>query len=296
MDIRALRYFVEVVKRRGFTAAANALFVTQPTISKMIRQIEEEVGAVLLIRDGRNITPTETGRIVYQRGLEILELQTRLEEELAEANSGMSGELTIAIPPMGSRLLTPMLSDFHRLHPAVRLKLFERGSLQAEADLRANVCEIGGILMPIDHAEFSALTLCESPLMLVSRIDSPWQGRATVSLVELADATFIMYGEGFMLNNMVNVACAKLGFTPTVSGRSSNWNMMAEMVGIGVGITLLPSLFCAELDPELFTSSVIAEPEINWTMTMAWRRSANLSSAARAWISLAESILAPHPH
>ncbi len=233
MDIRALRYFVEVVKRQGFTAAADALYVTQPTISKMVRQIEEEAGAALLVRDGRTVRPTETGMIVYRRGLEMLELQARMEAELAEASSGMRGELAMGIPPLASSLLTPVLAEFHRLHPAVRLKLFERGSRQVVEELRASVFEIGGVLMPVDLAEFAVLPFSESPLMLIAPPGSPWQGRASVSLIELAQASFVMYGEGFMLNDMVNAACAKLGFTPRVSGQSSEWDMVAKMVEIG---------------------------------------------------------------
>lgn len=293
MDIRALRYFVEVVKRQGFTAAADALYVTQPTISKMVRQIEEEAGAALLVRDGRTVRPTETGMIVYRRGLEMLELQARMEAELAEASSGMRGELAMGIPPLASSLLTPVLAEFHRLHPAVRLKLFERGSRQVVEELRASVFEIGGVLMPVDLAEFAVLPFSESPLMLIAPPGSPWQGRASVSLIELAQASFVMYGEGFMLNDMVNAACAKLGFTPRVSGQSSEWDMVAKMVEIGVGVALLPALFCAQLDPGRLTITAVVEPEIPWQMAMAWRRSAHLSSAARAWISLAETILGP---
>lgn len=293
MDIRALRYFVEVVKRQGFTAAAEALFVTQPTISKMVRQIEEEVGTPLLVRDGRTVTPTETGRIVYQRGLEMLELQARLEAELAEASSGMSGELAISVPPLASMLLSPVLAEFHRLHPGVRLKLMERGSLRGVEELRANLFELAGLMMPVDRAEFESLPLARSPLRLVAPIDSPWHGRESVALRELVDASFVMYGDGFLLNDVITDACARLGFTPRVSGQSSEWNMIARMVEIGVGVAVLPDLFCEQLDRQAVDVIALVEPSILWDMAMCWRRNARLSSAAQAWISLAETMLGP---
>ena len=296
MDIRALRYFVEVVKRQGFTAAADALFVTQPTISKMVRQIEQEVGAPLLVRDGRTLVLTATGRIVYQRGLEMLELQTRLEAELAEANSGVRGELAISAPPLASMLLTPVLAEFHRLHPGVRMRLFERGGLRALEDLRGNVCEIAGVLMPVDRAEFASLPLACSPLRLITPVDGPFGHFATresVALAELAQTSFVMYGEGFVLNDVVTAACARLGFTPRVSGQSSEWELLAKMVGIGVGVALLPELFCARLDRQQVAVIPLVEPELVWDMAMCWRRNAHLSSAASAWIGLAETILGP---
>ncbi|EBW6088128.1 LysR family transcriptional regulator, partial [Salmonella enterica subsp. enterica serovar Enteritidis] len=72
MDIKTLRYFVEVVRQQNFTRAAQNLYVTQPTISKMLRNLEEELGCTLLIRDGRKLLLTDTGRVVYERGIAIL--------------------------------------------------------------------------------------------------------------------------------------------------------------------------------------------------------------------------------
>ncbi len=80
MDIRTLRYFVEVVRQQSFTRAAERLFVTQPTISKMLKNLEDELNCTLLIRDGRKLLLTDTGRVVFERGLMILAEFRQLEE------------------------------------------------------------------------------------------------------------------------------------------------------------------------------------------------------------------------
>ena len=82
MDIRTLRYFVEVVRQQSFTRAAEKLFVTQPTISKMLKNLEDELNCTLLIRDGRKLLLTDTGRVVFERGLAILAEFRQLEAEL----------------------------------------------------------------------------------------------------------------------------------------------------------------------------------------------------------------------
>lgn len=74
MDVRALRYFVEVVEQQSFTRAAEALHVTQPTISKMVRALEDELGGPLLIRDGRRLQLTDAGRVVLERGLSLIHI------------------------------------------------------------------------------------------------------------------------------------------------------------------------------------------------------------------------------
>ncbi len=101
MDVRALRYFTEVVRQQSFTRAAQALFVTQPTISKMVRQLEEELGCALLLRDGRRLHLTDSGQAVYQRGLAILQEFHQLEAEIGDINDLKTGQLRLGIPPNG---------------------------------------------------------------------------------------------------------------------------------------------------------------------------------------------------
>ena len=100
MEGRGLRYFVEVVRQGGFTRAAESLNVTQPAISKMIRQLEEQLGASLLIRNSRGILLTEAGRLAYERGLDILDGISSLKTEL-EALKGLTRRnLRLGLPPM----------------------------------------------------------------------------------------------------------------------------------------------------------------------------------------------------
>ena len=109
MDVRALRYFVETVRHASFTQAAKALFVTQSTVSKMIRQLEEEAGTALLVRDGHTARPTDTGRVMYQRGLQVLETMRQLTEEMRQTADLQRGALEVGIPPMINLLFTPVV-------------------------------------------------------------------------------------------------------------------------------------------------------------------------------------------
>ena len=98
MDIRALRYFVELVREKSFTRASEKLFVTQPTISKMIRNMEEELGQPLLNREGHSFTLTDSGQVLFARGQLILAQMQQLEAELADLQSLQHGRLALGIP------------------------------------------------------------------------------------------------------------------------------------------------------------------------------------------------------
>ena len=132
MDVRALRYFTEVVRQQSFTRAAQKLFVTQPTISKMLRQLEEELGCTLILRDGRRLHLTDSGQAVYQRGLTILQEFHQLEAEIGDINQLKTGELRLGIPPMVGMQIAGSISAFRRRYPGVQLKISEFGGLRSE--------------------------------------------------------------------------------------------------------------------------------------------------------------------
>ncbi|SAK50438.1 LysR family transcriptional regulator [Caballeronia pedi] len=291
MELRALRYFIEVVKQKSFTAAAEHMFVTQPTISKMVKALEDEVGSPLLLREGRQMVLTDAGQIVYQRGVEVLAAHARLEAELNDLGTFGRGTLTIGIPPMGGSLFTPAIAEFRRRYPKVELKLFERGSKAIEAALIDGELELGGVLQPVDTNMFDVLPVSRQILWLVASKGSRWDDAREVALTDLAAEPFVFYGESLALNDVVLNACREAGFAPTIVGRSGHWDFMAALVQAGIGIALLPAPYCRRLDADAFTCRPVVAPEIHWDMALGWRRNGYLSHAARAWIEVAREML-----
>ncbi|TKC78191.1 LysR family transcriptional regulator [Trinickia terrae] len=295
MELRALRYFIEVVRQQSFTVAAERMFVTQPTISKMVKALEDEIGAPLLLREGRQMMLTDEGRIVFQRGQEVLAAHARLQAELDDVGTLGRGELAIGIPPMGGSLFTPAIAEFRRRYPKVELKLYEHGSRAIEAALIAGELELGGVLQPVDMNMFDVLPMTNQLLWVVARRGSRWDDAENVRLADLASEPFVFYNESLALNDVVMEACRGVGFTPAIAGRSSHWDFMAALVHAGVGIALLPSPYCRRLDATHFTCKPVVEPEIPWRMAVGWRKNGYLSHAARAWLAVARETLPGQP-
>jgi DNA-binding transcriptional LysR family regulator len=291
MELRALRYFVEVVKQKSFTGAAEQMFVTQPTISKMVKALEDEIGSPLLLREGRQMVLTDAGQIVYDRGLDVLAAHARLEAELNDLGTFGRGTLTIGIPPMGGTLFTPAIAAFRQRYPKVELKLFERGSKAIEAALLDGEMELGGVLQPVDLALFDVMPVSRQLLWLVAQKGSRWDQETEIPLADLAAELFVFYGESLALSDIVLNACREAGFTPTIVGRSGHWDFMAALVQAGVGIALLPAPYCRRLDADAFTCRPVVAPEIHWDMAVGWRRNGYLSHAARAWLDVARQTL-----
>jgi len=170
MDLRALRYFVEVVRCQSFTVAAEHLFVGQSAVSKLVRNLEEDVGVPLLIRDEgqrkRRVILTDAGQIVLTYAQHMLASERALMEELSSLGNLQQGSLSIGIPPLGATILAAAISEFHKRWPKIELKLLESGSLVVEAAVRAAELEFGVFLAPIAD-DLSCISVCNYPLYLL---------------------------------------------------------------------------------------------------------------------------------
>lgn len=287
MELRALKYFAEVVRQGSFTAAADALFVTQPTVSKMVQVLEEELRVPLLARDEgrrkRGVTLTDAGRLVYARAQEMLATEALLRDDLEGLGDLTRGSLTIGVPPLGASLVAPAIADFHKQWPGIELKLLESGARAVERALREGELDVGICLAPVPE-DMEGIPICDYPLHLLAPHKGRWQGRSEVRLAELADEPFLLYGETFQLNETIAQACRTVGYTPRLACRSSQWDLIVTLVECGMGIALLPANYGERLDRRRFVSIPIVQPEIRWRLVACWRRNAHLSRAARAWV------------
>ena len=286
MELRNLQALVEVVRQNGFGAAADKLCVTQPTISKQIRQLEQALGETLLLRAEKPVRLTDAGTVVLRHAEVILAELASLQHELADLGGKQRGELAIGISPLSSMMLMPKIAAFKHKYPGIELRFFEEGANVIEEELLAGRIEVGGLLMPVDESRFAVRALVKSPMVLVAPQKSAWARRQSVRLAELADEPFILFSAGYALNARIEAACQTAGFTPFVAGRSGQWDLIIALVENGVGIALLPACIVAMVAPERVHVCELTNPRIDWESVIAWRRDAYLSHAARAWIEL----------
>ncbi|KZE31805.1 LysR family transcriptional regulator [Crenobacter luteus] len=294
MDIRGLRYFTEVVRRQSFTRAAEALYVTQPTISKMVRQLEDELGMPLLIREGRSFRLTDAGRVAFERGQDVLAAMQRLNNELADLTALERGELVVGVPPMiGAIFFAPVVSAFHARYPKVELKLMEDGATAVENAVRSGQLEIGVAVLPVDETVFDHFGFVSDRLCLVAPSGSRWKGLASVALTDIADEPLILYPEDFTLSHRVADAYRRDGLTMKVAERSGHWDFIVALVAARLGVALLPERITRRIDRSLFDIVPLNDAELVWHLGLIWRRDTYLSHATRAWIDITREMLAP---
>ena len=286
MEFRTLRAFVEVVRQGGFSAAAKTLFSTQSTVSKAVRQLEDEIGAPLLDRIGHRTTLTTIGEAVYARAMRLLAERTDLLAELDELRGLKRGTLRLGLPPVGSAVLfAPLFADFRERYPGVEIQLVEHGASHLEDLLLAGDIELAASLLPAADAFHIQSIRCE-PLVALIRAGHPLAGRDTIDLTALRDQPLILFEAGFAINRIIIEGCARHGFAPRIVARSAQVDFVVELVAAGMGIAFLPRMIAAQRPHERVRAVVLDEPATDWHLAMLWRRGAYLSDAARAWLDL----------
>ncbi|WP_312324869.1 LysR family transcriptional regulator [Acinetobacter schindleri] len=289
MDLKSLKIFVETVNSQSFSLAAVRLFMTQPTLSKIIKSLEEELGTALFKKGEagrkREVVLTYTGELIYQHALNILSENEKIYNTIEQVKLLKKGKLTLGLPPLGSVLFSSLIALFHKQHPDIQLSFLEVGSNSIEeaiADKRIDV----GILLGNFRPTFASIPVVDSAMCLLSIKDSQWRNRKTVNLIELKEESFLLFSDTFTLNSMIIKAANTVGFEPKVVCKSSQWDFIAKMVESNMGIALLPQIYCQQLDQEKFNTAVLENPGLNWTLSMAWNTTIAMSPATRAWLNI----------
>ncbi|GAB1580929.1 LysR family transcriptional regulator [Phyllobacterium phragmitis] len=286
MNFRALQAFVEVVRQGGFSQAGKTIHATQSTVSKAVRQLEDELGAVLLDRSDRN-TLTAAGEIVYRRALTMLAERDDLITELDELRGLKRGVLRLGLPPIGSNVLfAPAFAAYRSLHPDIDIRLVEHGSKRLEELLLAGELEIAASLLPVAEDFEWQDVRCE-PIVALLPPSHPATDGSAAALSDLAAQPFILFESGFALNQIILDACARRGFTPEIAVRSSQIDFIVELVATGMGVGFLPRMIAEQRRNPAVRLVPIDDEQMEWHMALVWRRGAYLSHAAKAWLELA---------
>ena len=293
MDIRTLRYFVEVVRQQSFTRAAEKLFVTQPTISKMLKNLEDELNSTLLIRDGRKLLLTDTGQVVFERGLVILDEFRQLEAELTDINHLNKGQLRLGIPPMVGMMMAGPISLFRQRYPGVELKVSEFGGLTVQQAVMNGELDLAMTALPVEEESgLATLPLFSHPLCVLVPRSGEWLEQTSVSPEQLAAHPLLIYYVDFALSRQLMHLFNQHNVKPRIAVRSGQWDFLAAMVQAGVGVAILPEPICERLDAKTLRWLPL-ESELHWQLGMIWREGVYLSHSAQAWLKCCEGFWLP---
>lgn len=247
MELRDLKAFMAVVEHGSFTKAANESFVSQPSLSKSIKKLEDTLHVELLNRSTRNVELTDAGDIVYKQGQKIMRSVHDLHILLDDLLHIKTGSIKLGIPPLIGTLFFPKIArDFHQHYPEVHLELVERGAKMVGTLVENGEVDMGIVVLPTDERKFSVQPFVEDQFFVFINELHPLAQQQHIQLQDLKNETFIIFAEEFALHDYVIKSCKNVGFIPYVGYKSSQWDLIVELVSSNLGVTLLPYSIAAK--------------------------------------------------
>ena len=194
MDLRVLKYFLAVAREESISAAAQSLHLTQPTLSRQLKELEEELGKQLLIRGNRRITLTEEGMLLRKRAEEILDLVRRTEKEVTQSDDLVGGEVYIGTGETdGMRQIARTANQIQREHPGIQFHVVSGDAMDVCERLDKGLLDFGILLGDFDRIKYHYMELPMQDVwgVLMQR-SSPLAGKEAVTPQDLWDKPLIL--------------------------------------------------------------------------------------------------------
>lgn len=291
MEIRDLQNFLQVVDHNSFTKAAEELYVTQSSLSKSIKRLENQLALELFDRTSKKLVLTDIGKLVYYQGQEILNSVGDLHILIQQSKNIETGRLKLGIPPLIGTLFFPGIArKFNKKYPKVQIEIFERGAKKLEEIVLDGKVEIALVVSPYFKSEkYQSFPFIEDEFFVFLHKDHPLAFHDEITLYELKHEKFIIFTDEFTLHDYVINACKEAGFFPNILYKSSQWDLILELTASNNGVTLLPkSIFKKNLNPNIKLIKIKGQPLL-WTLSFITLKDSYKSFVLQEFIKMIEN-------
>ena len=281
MTLTELKYIVAVARERHFGRAAEACFVSQPTLSVAIRKLEEELGVQLFERGGSEIGITPVGARIVEQAQHVLGQTNAIREIAAQGKDPLAGPLRVGViytigPYLLPRLVPRMIADA----PQMPLLLQENFTVKLLELLRQGDIDLAILADPFPDQGLATLGVYDEPFVVAVPARHRWARRRAIRSLELKEQTMLLLGTGHCFRDQVLEVCPELsrhsqssaGIQKTFEG--SSLETIRHMVASGVGVTVLPRTACAQpREDELLRYIPFVAPPPHRRVSLVWRKS-----------------------
>lgn len=278
MELLQLKYFQTVAKYEHMTKAAKELQIAQPSLSKTISRLEEDLGVPLFDRENRKIKLNQYGKRFLERVEKVFAELNEGKRELAELAS--FGENNIILAVSISRLLPALLQSFLKENPDVRFQQFLESTSSMKNELEEGSIDYCISSIPIEGHDIIWEPLMTEEIYLIVPPGHRFANRSQIHLHEAKDEAFISMNTGFGFRALTDEFCSIAGFSPYVAFEGDEPGVIGDLVKQGLGVAFIPEIALID-QKERFTHSLqIIDPFCKRTIGIGWSKRRYLSPAA----------------
>lgn len=291
MELSQLEVFLAVARERRFSRAADKLFRTQSAVSQTIRKLEEELGEALLDRSSREGVLTDAGKVLYEYAEKLINLRSEAAESLSELRELQKGKLVIAANEFTVLYLLPVLAEFRRLHPMIKITVERALGSHIPDDVLSYKVEFGVLSYEPKEENLHSVVVYLDELVFVVPPRHPLGTAGQVSIRQLGAESFVAHIVSSPYREKV-IQLFKTHETPLhMDLELPTLQAIKQFVAGGNGVALVPEI---SVESEIARGELVRIPvrelQLKRKLRLIYRRGANLSHAARAFLKVAESV------
>jgi DNA-binding transcriptional LysR family regulator len=290
MDLSQLEAFVAVVREGGFSKAATVLYRTQPAVSQIIQRLEDEIGQRLFDRSSRRGVLTDAGQVLLEHAERLLNFKGQALAALDDVRHLRRGQLVIASNELTCLYLLPLLEDYHRLHPAVRLSIRRSLASRIPAEVRDYAADLGVVTYQPADPDLESVVVYHDQLAFVVPRAHPFTRRRQVRIKDLGGQRFVAHHVASPYRARVVETFRKRRVTLQMPVEMPTIDAIKKFVAEGHGVALLPAIAVqGELERGELVRVRVPELAFERPVRLVFRKNSPLSHAAAAFLTVAEA-------
>jgi DNA-binding transcriptional LysR family regulator len=243
MELRHLKYFLAVAEELNFTKAAEKLFISQPPLSRQIKELEEEVGARLFYRNNKRVVLTAAGTYFEKEVREILQALERITLKTEKISKNASGEFRIGyISSTFSGAISKLITFLTKQYPYVNFRLYEVATSKQIVALEQGKLDLGIIRAPLKSPKIQTQLWFRDSFSIVYNKDFI-KVTSEKDIAKLSEENFVFFNKDYApyyYDSLLEI-CANFGFVPKVVHESNNVASIIQLVKNGLGLSIVPS-------------------------------------------------------
>lgn len=291
MELRVLQYFLAVTREQSISGAAEALHLSQPTLSRQLKDLEDELGKQLMIRGNRRVTLTEEGVILRKRAEEIMELVKKTEDEISLSEDIVAGDITVGAGETdGVRYLAKTVQALRKEHPLVHLHIVSGDRVTVMEELDRGLIDFGLIFGEIDPCKYESIRVPYADTWgVLMRRDAPLAKKEAITAEDLMDQPLILSRQAFQkveFREFFSCAQEKLNIVATYNLLFNGSLMVDEGMGYAISFDKLINV---SGDSNLCFRPL--SPRLTASMSIVWKKYSVFSKAGARFLQKLQEII-----
>jgi DNA-binding transcriptional LysR family regulator len=286
MDIKQIKYFIEISNNKSYSLAARKLGISQPALSSVVRKLEKELGSPLFYYDSKKLSLTDVGSEFYQNASRLLSEYNTLMAEMNDIVSKDIGTIRVGCPlVVGSTYVADVIGNFRKLYPKIQFNIVEGGADEIVTMINEGKLDVAAVVMPVSQVDYDIHDILYSNYIIAVSTQNPLARKDKVRFIELKDETFTSFSEAYTTYRLFKNNCDKAGFKPKILVNSNQWDFISTLVANNLCVAMLPAPIM-EKHPQPTIKLLQIEDAFNeWNIAYITKKNHYLNNATKVFIN-----------